>query len=314
MELYIGKATPEKLDTLVHEKHIANSKIYDGATLTEEELYTADIINGFHIFIQKQLQTSENINHILFKLLLKNPYVIIICDELDNDIVIPTLTKYAQKVMHLQDNTILKNHKNTILCSFIRHGKTTGNLSKRYIGTTNEPLCLEGINLLKDRISRDIYPKAELLYVSPLQRCIETSKLIYPSAHFEQCNALRECDFGEFENKNYKELQGNVNYQKWVDSNSTLPFPNGEDPTAFTKRCVEGFLFYIQNARTYYQSTSTQPKAWTTFIVHGGTIMSIFSQLAYPKGDYFSFQIDNGQGYLCEYNFNTQSLIIFGEL
>ena len=28
---------------------------------------------------------------------------------------------------------------------FIRHGKTAGNLERRYIGRTDEPLCDEGI-------------------------------------------------------------------------------------------------------------------------------------------------------------------------
>ena len=49
----------------------------------------------------------------------------------------------------------------------IRHSKTAGNLMGRYIGTTDEPLCEEGIRLLENRS----YPAAELVYVSPMKRC-----------------------------------------------------------------------------------------------------------------------------------------------
>ena len=48
-------------------------------------------------------------------------------------------------------------------------------------------------------------------------------------------------DFGEFEGKNYIELQKDPNYQAWIDSNGTLPFPGGESREAFIKRCEQGF-------------------------------------------------------------------------
>ncbi len=52
---------------------------------------------------------------------------------------------------------------------------------------------------------------------------------------------LAECDFGEFENKNYQELDGNANYQSWIDSGGLLPFPGGESGEEFNKTNVTGF-------------------------------------------------------------------------
>ena len=43
----------------------------------------------------------------------------------------------------------------------IRHSMTKGNKEKRYIGTTDESLCLEGIRLLEER--KGMYP--EVTYV-----------------------------------------------------------------------------------------------------------------------------------------------------
>ena len=33
----------------------------------------------------------------------------------------------------------------------VRHSITKGNLEKRYLGTTDEPLCRQGIELLKEK-------------------------------------------------------------------------------------------------------------------------------------------------------------------
>ena len=87
----------------------------------------------------------------------------------------------------------------------IRHGQTPGNKLQRYIGTTDEPLSTEG----KEFLEKLTYPMPEALYVSPLCRCVETAGILFPGKSFHIIEELSECDFGEFENKNYKELSGN---------------------------------------------------------------------------------------------------------
>ena len=47
----------------------------------------------------------------------------------------------------------------------LRHSITAGNLVGRYIGTTDESLCPEGIQLLKTKKM----PRAELVYTSPMK-------------------------------------------------------------------------------------------------------------------------------------------------
>lgn len=60
----------------------------------------------------------------------------------------------------------------------IRHSMTKGNKEKRYIGTTDESLCLEGIQLLEER--KGMYPEVTYVYVSPMKRCVQTAEIIYP--------------------------------------------------------------------------------------------------------------------------------------
>lgn len=106
----------------------------------------------------------------------------------------------------------------------IRHSQTEGNAKNRYIGTTDEPLNEAGIQL----VSGVFYPEVETVFVSPLRRCVQTAEIIYPKHPLYPIEELSECDFGEFENKNYLELSDNPRYQEWVDSNGTLPFPGAK--------------------------------------------------------------------------------------
>ena len=59
---------------------------------------------------------------------------------------------------------------------FIRHGRTGGNLQSRYIGSTDEELCKEGINGLKDNLYRNIYPKAGIVFYQPDEKVYTDSR------------------------------------------------------------------------------------------------------------------------------------------
>ncbi len=168
----------------------------------------------------------------------------------------------------------------------IRHSITEGNRWKRYIGRTDEPLCRQGVKLLEGRT----YPRVDKVYASPMKRCLQTAGIIYPDMRPMVIEELAECDFGLFENKNYQELSGYPYYQQWVDSNGTLPFPQGESKEAFTKRSLKGFDKVLEDMRETQEEKAA-------LIVHGGTIMSIMDAYACPKGSYFEFQVGNGEGY-----------------
>lgn len=171
----------------------------------------------------------------------------------------------------------------------IRHGMTEGNKYQRYIGTTDEPLCPEGRKVIKE-IS---YPEPEIVFVSPLVRCRETAELLFPGEKFRIVDQLRECDFGDFENKNYMELSGNPDYQAWVDSGGTLPFPNGESREEFRSRTLEGFQRVIK--------VCLREKIGRAAVVaHGGTIMNIMEAYGRPEKSFYDWHVKNGGGYLLQ--------------
>lgn len=179
---------------------------------------------------------------------------------------------------------------------FIRHGKTAGNVEKRYIGTTDEPLCSEGISELRSIK----YPPCDIVISSPMKRCIQTAEMIYPNKNIVVRDSLKECDFGDFEGKNYRELSGDTNYQRWIDSSGTLAFPHGESPADFKKRCIAEF------ERTVSEFTEN---IVLSFVVHGGTIMSILEKYAYPKGGYYDFHVENAHGFVTEFDGEKISIL-----
>ena len=171
----------------------------------------------------------------------------------------------------------------------IRHGKTEGNKLARYIGTTDEPLCQEGIDFL----NKMDYPKIHDIYVSPLKRCVQTAEILFSGEPVHIIDELAECDFGEFENKNYKELNGNPKYQEWIDSNGTLSFPGGESREAFKLRNLRGFDKAVAGCIRNHAAEAA-------LVVHGGTIMNIMEEYAYIQKPFYEWHVKNGGGYEVE--------------
>ena len=171
----------------------------------------------------------------------------------------------------------------------IRHGMTEGNRHQRYIGVTDEPLCEEGRILL----SNVTYPRVQALFVSPLRRCRETAGILFGDQEQRVIELLAECDFGEFENKNYKELADNPHYQEWVDSNGTLPFPGGESKEECAARNLKGFEEVLE-------VLGNEGITEAALVVHGGTIMNIMEMYALPEKAFYEWHVGNGCGYEVE--------------
>lgn len=214
--------------------------------------------------------------------------------------------------------------------ALLRHGLTKGNLTKCYIGVTEEPLCEEGIEKLLQKKEQGAYQHAERIYCSPMLRCQMTAKLLYPNQEITLIPDFRECDFGAFEGKNYQQLSSDSRYQQWIDSNGMAPFPGGEAREDFEFRCQNAFhkvvkdivksmkdvkdmkevndvkdilkdtvqerqrLFPLEEKRGLEHKSSS----WDAVcIVHGGTIMAILAAFAMEKKDYYAWNCGNGGGY-----------------
>jgi len=177
--------------------------------------------------------------------------------------------------------------KRTVTAYLIRHGLTNGNLEKRYIGCrSDEPLCDEGRQLLIESapVFTVLASSCTRLFTSPMKRSIETAGILFPTLCPEIVSGLSETDFGDFEGLNYSELNGRSDYQAWLDSCGTIPFPNGESRESFIERSFFAFRGIIDSC-----------SGNCVIVCHGGSIMAIMSSLT--GKDYFDFQVGSGEGF-----------------
>lgn len=166
---------------------------------------------------------------------------------------------------------------------FIRHASTAGNLERRYIGRTDEPLCEAGILSARTAFETGL-PAFDTVYTSPYLRCVQTANILFPKYAPVIVNELRECDFGLFENRNADELENDTAYAQWLATGCTTKIPGGEDVMEFKERCCFAFLQIAETA---------QADSHTAIVTHGGCIMAILERFARPKREFYEWHISN---------------------
>ena len=179
-----------------------------------------------------------------------------------------------------------------MICLLVRHGKTPGNENGIYLGCKiDESLSDSGREAVSQcRIYNDLLEGRRLrVFSSPMKRARETAGILFG----EETNIIEEIteiDFGDFEGKNYQQLNGNEDYQRWIDSGGTVTFPGGESMEEYGKRCRSGLDKIINQ---------TADDEVAVVVCHGGTIMALLCGLT--GKNYFDFQIGNLEGYWLEF-------------
>lgn len=191
----------------------------------------------------------------------------------------------------------------TVQLYLIRHGKTAGNLEGRYVGTTDEPLCETGRELIRQYAEAGLYPSVQAVFTSPMKRCRQTAAKIYPCENAQIITEFAETDFGVFEYKNYEELNGNPVYQQWIDSNGTMEIPGAESSEAFVKRLRGGF-------KKMMDACAAQKAETVSCVVHGGVIMKLMQMYGLPEKEYYYWQVKNGCGLAAEVEMQNEDFII----
>ena len=179
----------------------------------------------------------------------------------------------------------------------IRHGETAGNVFKKYVGRTDEPLSDIGIEYVK---KSGISPGVKKVYVSPMLRVKMTASIKFPNAAQIVMDGLREFDFGDFEYRSAGEMADDPAYREWVDGYCAGTPPGGEDRERFSQRVRLAFERIV----------GLSAGDGNVFIVaHGGTIMSIMDRYAVPEKPYFEWFTANCGGYRARLILSEQNAI-----
>ena len=180
----------------------------------------------------------------------------------------------------------------TFKLHLIRHGLTSGNLEGLYVGGgTDLPLCPEGKNQLLELKNEFTYPKVRTVVSSPLMRATQTADILFPDAeHKLVIDQLRENHFGVFEGRPMKELLKDPDFARWMDPRSGFTPEGGEPLAQFHARCADTLL------KLFHYMVKMQETEMAC-VTHGGVIMSMLAQKAYPQRRPEDWMADPGCGY-----------------
>lgn len=171
----------------------------------------------------------------------------------------------------------------------LRHGLTQGNLEHLYYGSTDLPLCEEGLRQLASLRARGGYPDAEglLVVTSGMLRTEQTLTALYGDIRHERWPQLREMDFGAFEMHSYDELKTREDYQRWLSGDMAHNHtPGGESECEAASRVLQALARLQSQARDVLA------------VVHGGTVVTIMQAVFPDTGkNRYQWQPKPGFGY-----------------
>jgi len=182
--------------------------------------------------------------------------------------------------------------------SLIRHGKTEANENRLYCGSTDIPLGARGrleLNALKEETD---FPSADIYITSGMKRANETLRIIYGRSPDAVIDEFREMDFGVFEMKSHAQLEGDPEYQRWINGGNFAACPGGESRRMLDDRVKAGLDRLLAIGADS-----------AVVICHGGVVVSLMERLFNNKDSFYEWHPRNGRGYTLDINFGTAVLV-----
>ena len=171
----------------------------------------------------------------------------------------------------------------------LRHGRTRWNAEHRYQGRSDIPLSAEGeAELCRAELT------ADEVWVSPQRRARRTAELLFPESRQNVVEAFAEMDFGDFEGRNYLEMEHDPAYRAWVDGGCNGRCPGGESRPEFSRRVCGAFETLVEQA-------AQQGRRELVIVAHGGVQMAVMERFALPERGYFDWNAPCGGGYVLDW-------------
>src|SRR5699024_8344411 len=177
---------------------------------------------------------------------------------------------------------------NHLVISLLRHGLTIANEKRAYIGWTDSPLSERGERSLQAKN----YPQGsvQLLFSSPLQRCLATADILFPQQKAQVIEELKEMNFGAWEGKTYDELKDRPIYRQWLNDIFTEPIEAGESHSQFSKSIADGL-------EKVYERAIDKQVNHLAIVTHGGVIRLMLHILVPEEKSSFAWETPYLAGY-----------------
>lgn len=184
----------------------------------------------------------------------------------------------------------------------LRHGQILGNLDRRFMGVTDQPLsdagCTQALR------ARGTVPAVEWVYTSPLTRCRQTASLLWPDAGHTVLPNLIETDFGPFEGKCHEELKDDPRYNAWLATFDAMSdFPDVESPAHCAARAAAAMEEILADA-------AERKRERVGVMTHGGIILYMVQEFLGKGSDFYRFMCKNCGGFRLEYDPAAQTFSV----
>lgn len=181
----------------------------------------------------------------------------------------------------------------------MRHSITPGNLARRFVGSSDQPLALEGEALA--RKTAPLLEPVEHLYRSPMLRCRQTAELLWPGVETTVIDDLRETDFGPLEGMDNSRAKQTELYRRWTRG-EVGPGEAVEDSRPRAVRAI----------RTIGRDAAEQGWRKVAVVAHGGLFMGLLAQYGRPDRSYYDWLLPNCGGYRVTLETDPLELLVTG--
>ena len=187
------------------------------------------------------------------------------------------------------------------ILTFIRGAFTQTDGQGQFAGRMDLPPHPDSIARLREKARQGQYPTADAVFSSPLARCAESARAIYPDAKIILSEKLAAFDYGVFSGKSYSDIIEDEQFGDWAQSDQLLAFPGGEAPYVFIGRCGEALRAIIAHVQQ-------KALARVSVVTHQAVIGAILQSHSMPHCFYKNYHLSNGVGISAACNTQTASL------
>ena len=184
--------------------------------------------------------------------------------------------------------------------TLVRHGESEANVAHMLSGWMDVPLTERGRHELEDlRLSVD-YPKAEILFSSPLQRCRDTAAILFPDMLAIVSDRFKEIDF--------RSLEGTILHSKeeirsyFADWVADRPRKDEETFTPVARRM--GLALETTACDCLEKGIRS-----ATVVMHSGIMrVGLITLFGMPREDFNRMSVANGRGVVITFDDDARPL------
>ena len=178
--------------------------------------------------------------------------------------------------------------------TLVRHGESEANVRHMLSGWLDVDLTERGIEELEELRERVDYPASDAYYSSPLKRCVETCRILFPDKAPVISDAFKEVAFHSMEGWILSsKAEIDAYFESWIEDE---PYIDEETMSEVMERGRNALLRVVETEEGNGRHSAT-------VVMHSGIMRSaIVSLFSLDRTEFLRMSVPNGLGYVLEFD------------